>query len=173
MYCSNHLLEDYVFNHYNYLEFMKMYEEIFGKSPRVKLINYILINPDLEYTKKQLALGSGIARSTLDSIITDIMNEGYLLKTNNKYHLNKNSEYVKVLYETQIKLANIGAKELSKKDNPKKRLSDEELDMIFDEESDFDIDEQLEKLEYEEEKIRIVSFINNKKKVMDYAYIGK
>ena len=92
------------------------------------------------------------------------MNEGYLLKTNNKYHLNKNSEYVKVLYETQIKLANIGAKELSKKDNPEKRLSDEELDMIFDEESDFDIDEQLEKLEYEEEKIRIVSFINNKKK---------
>ena len=45
--------------------------------------------------------------------------------------------------------------------------------MIFDEESDFDIDEELEKLEYEEEKIRIVSFINNKKKVMDYAYIGK
>jgi len=35
--------------------------------------------------------------------------------------------------------------------------------MIFDEESDFDIDEQLEKLEYEEEKIRIVSLLIIKK----------
>lgn len=124
-----------------------MYEQIFGKCPHVKLINYILIDSDLEYTKKQLALGAEITKSTLDSIIDDIVNEGYLIKVNNKYKLNRNS-YVKILYESQIKLADIGAKKLSANFIPEKRLSDKELDLIFDEEYDFDIDEELEKLEY-------------------------
>ena len=150
-----------------------MYEEIFGKCPRVKLINYILINPDLEYTKKQLALGAGIARSTLDSIINDIIKEGYLIKNNNKYKLNIKSEYVKILYETQIRLADIGAKQLSTEHTPKKRLSDEELNKIFDETYDFDIDEELEKIEQNENKLNIVTFIDNKAEVIEYAHTGK
>ena len=38
-----------------------MYERIFGKYPQVKVLNYVLINPERSYSKKEIAdINNGI-----------------------------------------------------------------------------------------------------------------
>lgn len=148
-----------------------MFEQIFGDSPRVKVINFILIDPSLKYNKKQLALGSGIARSTLDTFLDDLITEGFLKKDKNKYILNENSPYVRILLKTQIQLADVAISKLSKDFIEEERLSDEEIDEIFDENYDFDIDEELEKLEFQKNNnSEAIYYIEDKKEVVTYGF---
>ena len=59
-----------------------MYEKIFGNYPQVKVINYLLINPKRDYTKKQIAVGAKISRVTLDSFINNLISLNILKKEN-------------------------------------------------------------------------------------------
>ena len=82
-----------------------MYERIFGKYPQVKVLNYVLINPEKSYSKKEIAVGANISRVTLDSFINDLEELNILSKDGLTYYVNINSKVVKALIKTQITLA--------------------------------------------------------------------
>lgn len=84
-----------------------MYERIFGKYPQVKVINYLLVNPEKKYTKKEIAVESDISRVTLDSFITDLLEMDIIQKEGSSYVLNLKSKVVKILIDTQIILAEL------------------------------------------------------------------
>ena len=123
-------------------------EIIFGNDPRVRVINYFLVMKGESLNKKQITLGSEVAESTLNSFFDDLLESDIIVECDNLYRLNEDSRLVEVLGETQIKLATELFNQEEKAYLPEKRLSDEELDEIFDEEYEFDIDDELKKLEY-------------------------
>lgn len=132
---------------------MSMYEEIFGNYPKVKVINYILVNPEREYTKKQIAVGAQISRVTLDSFIKDLEELNILIKQDSYYKLNLKSKVVKTLIDTQVKIAEIIMEENLEKNDiiTAKKLSDEELEEFLDAlDYEVDLDKELEKIEHNE-----------------------
>ncbi|WP_409200864.1 hypothetical protein [Methanobrevibacter sp. DSM 116169] len=125
--------------------------ELLGKCPQIKVIDYLLAHPFGEYTKQQIAVGSGISRSTLDNFINVFIENDLILIKNKKYLINKKSPLIHNLDNVQRILAEIQLKkELENYDETKmEKYSDEELDEIFDENAP-DID--LNKMENEIEK---------------------
>lgn len=107
-----------------------MYERIFGKYPQVKVLNYVLINPEKSYSKKEIAVGANISRVTLDSFINDLEELNILLKDGLTYYVNINSKVVKALIKTQITLAELIMEDETR--DPEtfigEALTDEELD---------------------------------------------
>ena len=82
--------------------------EIFGKCPQAKTINFFLSSPFDEYTKKQIAVGSEISRTTLDTFINRFLQLKILTKNDkNKYKLNQKSEIVQLISELEEKLIKI------------------------------------------------------------------
>lgn len=127
-----------------------MFEEIFGKYPQVKVINYVLINPEREYTKKQIAVGADISRVTLDSFIDNLENLNILFKEGTTYQVNLNSKIVRTLIKTQITLAEFAINE--KMNNSKEivgeLLSDEEFEKFMDTfDYDLNLENELDKIE--------------------------
>lgn len=130
-----------------------MYEKIFGNYPQVKVINYILINPKREYTKKQIAVGANISRVTLDSFINDLINLNILHKENSKFKLNLNSKIVKILIDAQIDIAELIMQDQIEKSSIVfgEALTDEEFEeFITSMDDEVDLNEQLDKLENNE-----------------------
>ena len=84
-----------------------MYERIFGKYPQVKVLNYVLINPEKSYSKKEIAVGANISRVTLDSFINDLEELNILLKDGLTYYVNINSKVVKALIKAVIPVSSI------------------------------------------------------------------
>lgn len=127
-----------------------MYERIFGKYPQVKVLNYVLVNPQRSYSKKEIAVGANISRVTLDSFITDLEDMGILLKDGLTYYVNLDSKVVKALIKTQITLAEIVMEDEIQ--NPEnllgEALTDDELEKFLDSFSyEMDMDAELEKIE--------------------------
>ena len=81
-----------------------MYERIFGKYPQVKVLNYVLINPEKSYSKKEIAVGANISRVTLDSFINDLEELNILSKDGLTYYVNINSKVVKALIKKSWKM---------------------------------------------------------------------
>jgi hypothetical protein len=130
-----------------------MYEKIFGNYPQVKVINYILINPKREYTKKQIAVGAKISRVTLDSFITDLIKLDILEKEKSKYRLNLNSKIVKILVDAQVNIAELIMKDQLKKSEIiyGEALNDDEFEEFMNSlDYEVDIDEEIDKLENNE-----------------------
>lgn len=127
-----------------------MYERIFGKYPQVKVLNYVLINPERSYSKKEIAIGANISRVTLDSFISDLEDLDILLKDGLTYYVNINSKVVRALIKTQITLAELVMDdEISNSDEViGEALADEELDKFLDSfDIEIDLDNELEKIE--------------------------
>lgn len=127
-----------------------MYERIFGKYPQVKVLNYVLVNPERSYSKKEIAVGANISRVTLDSFITDLEDMGILLKDGLSYYVNIDSKVVKALIKTQVTLAEIVMEdEINNSENfLGEALTDEELENFLDSFSyEMDMDAELEKIE--------------------------
>lgn len=127
-----------------------MYERIFGKYPQVKVLNYVLVNPERSYSKKEIAVGANISRVTLDSFITDLEDMGILLKDGLSYYVNIDSKVVKALIKTQVTLAEIVMEdEINNSENfLGEALTDEELGNFLDSFSyEMDMDAELEKIE--------------------------
>ena len=144
-----------------------MYEKIFGKYPQVKVINYVLVNPERKYSKKQIALGAGISRVTLDSFIDDLEEMNILLKNKTAYNVNLDSKIVQTLIKTQMILANISIEEgLDDYDESLDALTDEEFEAFMDSiDYEIDIDKEIEKLERSEISIanRALILLRNRK----------
>lgn len=127
-----------------------MYELIFGKYPQVKVINYVLTNPERTYSKKEMAVGANISRVTLDSFITELVNLGILVKEGLSYNVNINSKIVKTLIKTQIMLADIIMNdELEKSEEIlDEALTDDEFEKFMDTfDYEVDLDSEIEKIE--------------------------
>ncbi len=126
-----------------------MFERIFGKSPKVKVINYLLINPERDYTKSEIAFGSEISRVTLNSMINSLKDIGFLINTGSKYKVNTESKIVQILIDTQIKLAeteiDINLKDYNENEKP---LTEKEIDELLDNfDYEPDIDKKLNELD--------------------------
>ncbi|RAP47893.1 MAG: hypothetical protein BZ135_01345 [Methanosphaera sp. rholeuAM6] len=131
-----------------------MYERIFGKYPQVKVINYVLVNPERSYSKKEIAVGANISRVTLDSFINELVEENILNKEGLTYTVNVSSRIVKTLIKTQITLAELVMNDELEKSNEiiGEALSDEEFEKFLDSfEYEVDMDAELEKIEHGEE----------------------
>lgn len=158
-----------------------MLEKIFGNDPRVKVISYLLSMKGESLTKKQIALGAEVARSTLNTFFDNLLDLKLIIKDNKLYKLNDKSNLVNILEETQIKLATEVFNEEKENYISKEELTDEELDEIFGEEYEFDINEELDKLENIDSSNTIIPpteyngciVINNLKENIIYEYAGK
>lgn len=131
-----------------------MYELIFGKYPQVKVINYVLTNPERSYSKKEIAIGANISRVTLDSFISQLVDLNILNKEGLTYTVNISSKIVKTLIKTQITIAELVMQDEIEKSGEiiGEALTDEEFDKFlktFD--FEVDMDKELEKIEYNEE----------------------
>lgn len=131
-----------------------MFEKIFGKYPQVKVINYVLTNPEREYTKSQMAVGANISRVTLDSFINELENLDILFKNGSTYQVNTDSKVVRTLIKTQITLAELVMNH-ELKYNTKiigDSLSDEEFDKFMDSfDYEINLEDELDKIENSDE----------------------
>ena len=90
--------------------------EIFGNSPKVKVLDTLIENPKLDYTKKELAEASGISKSTLYKLWDELEEEGIVVETRKignatLYKLNEDSKIVRELVRFEKRL-------LQSKENP-------------------------------------------------------
>ncbi len=134
-----------------------MYERIFGEYPQVKVINYLLINPERTYTKKEIAVGANISRVTLNSFFDTLEDLEIIYKQGSSYVLNLNSDVVKVLIKAQIDLADAVIKQDVEKSQAVKGelLSDDKLADFFESFNyEININDELEKIENNKELLK-------------------
>ena len=82
--------------------------DVFGKCPQAKTISFFIAAPFDEYTKTQIAVGSEISRTTLDTFINIFLELKILIKNDNgKYELNQKSEIVRLIVRLQEKLVQV------------------------------------------------------------------
>lgn len=83
--------------------------EVFGDSPMVKILDVLLENPKLDYSKKELAEAAGISKSTLYKL-WDKLEEGRIVEKTRKignatlYKLNEDSRVVQELARFEKRL---------------------------------------------------------------------
>ncbi|WP_298535273.1 hypothetical protein [uncultured Methanobrevibacter sp.] len=139
-----------------------MLEEIFGDYPKIKVLDYLLMNPFGTYTKQQIAVGAEISRITLNNFIEEIIERNILIKdSNSRLSLNLDSPIVKILNRIIDDLNKIKIdEEMENHDESYDILDDDELDVVFDENaSDVDLDQLEQEItftEYESLKIEYV-----------------
>lgn len=119
-----------------------MLTEFFGNYPRIRVIDLLLLHPYTEYTKKDMAECSGVARGTLYEFF-DKLTEYKLIKPTRKigntqlYSIDMDSPAVKVLSAFQLILAStVIEKEL---EGPYEEVEDlnglfKDIDKIFEDE---------------------------------------
>jgi len=109
-----------------------MLQEIFGATPQVKVIDYLLSHPFHSYTKQQIAVGSEISRSTLNKFISNLLALKLVIRTENgKYALNYKSETVKMLDGIQHRLSMEEFEKYKTANEPIVKYSDTEIDEMF------------------------------------------
>jgi len=60
---------------------MTMFNKVFGEGPQVKLIDFLVANPEEELSKTQMAQGSKITRPTLYKLLDELLAEELVIKT--------------------------------------------------------------------------------------------
>lgn len=161
-----------------------MFEELFGNCPQSKLMHFLITAPVDEYTKQQLAVGSGISRVTLDKFINTFIENEVLLFQNSRYILNTKSEFVRKLFVAQDEFIKFHFnKQLEEGVEELEDMSDEEIDELLDgvpDKLDFDeLEREIEaneeilvnKREYEKLKNYYLSFSNKEISSSDFSSI--
>ncbi|RBQ23684.1 hypothetical protein ALNOE001_07430 [Candidatus Methanobinarius endosymbioticus] len=105
-----------------------MLNEIFGKSPQIKVLDYLIAHPFHSYTKQQIAVGSGISRTTLDDFIDQYIENDLLIYNDRRYELNKKSKIIKFLYQIQHESS---MNELEKQSKSFDEKTDKEIENRF------------------------------------------
>jgi hypothetical protein len=96
-----------------------MFPEIFGDSPQVKVIDLLITQDDLEYTKKEIAECAEVGRSTLYTFWETLERYEIVKKTRRigntwLYKINSDSPAVKALQEFQLRIVDIIVEEETK-----------------------------------------------------------
>ena len=84
--------------------------EFFGENPVIKVVDFLLDNRLFDYSKKQIAEGSGLGRATLFKYWKKLEELGLLKETRRfgktkLYKLNEENLVVKKLIELELSLA--------------------------------------------------------------------
>ena len=91
----------------------KMLKTVFGYSPQVKTIDFLLSTYDGYFNKTQIANGAKISRPTLNKFIENLLEYGILKRIKgNTFELNNDSEIVKLFAKANLLLVEM---ELDKK----------------------------------------------------------
>ncbi|MDD5616980.1 MAG: hypothetical protein PHH85_12365 [Candidatus Methanoperedens sp.] len=101
-----------------------MFPEIFGDSPQVKVIDLLITQDDLEYTKKEIAECADVGRSTLYTFWETLERYEIVKKTRRigntwLYKINSDSPAVKALQEFQLRIVDIIVEEETKEEKRK------------------------------------------------------
>ncbi|MBQ9026653.1 MAG: hypothetical protein IJ104_09845 [Methanobrevibacter sp.] len=109
-------------------------------------MNFLLSNPFDDYTKQQIAVGSGVSRATLDKFINIFIENNILLFKNSKYALNRNSSIVNKFDAIQEELVQNEIFKQQFHKNQFVKFNDDELNLLIDDdESDIDLDAEEKK----------------------------
>ncbi|MBQ2665878.1 hypothetical protein [Methanobrevibacter sp.] len=159
-----------------------MFEELFGNCPQSKVLDFFFSAPVDEYTKQQIAVGSGISRVTLDKFISKFIENEIILYQNSRYILNTKSEFIRKLHIAQEEFIKFHFnKQLEEGIEESEDVSDEELQEFLDtipDELDFDGLEReigfkekilVNKREYENLKDYFLSFSNKEMGPADFS----
>ncbi len=162
-----------------------MFQEIFGNCPQAKVLQFLFSAPVDEYTKQQIAVGSGISRVTLDKFINTFIENEVIIYQNSKYILNMKSEFIRKLDIAQEEFIKFHFnKQLEGEEEKSDELSDDELDEILsnipDElnlnklENEIESDEEIlvNKKEYENLKDYFITFSDKEIKMTDFSAIN-
>jgi predicted transcriptional regulator len=108
-----------------------MFTEIFGDSPQVKVLDLLITQDAMEYTKKEIAECSNVGRSTLYTFWDTLERYNIVKKTRRigntwLYRINTDSPAVKALQEFQLRIVDLIVEEETKekKEQPKLNVSD-------------------------------------------------
>ncbi len=101
-----------------------------GNHPIIKIIDFLLENRLFDYSKKQIAEGSGIGKVTLFKYWKKIEEIGIVKvsRTFGKtklYKLNEDNNIVKKLIELEFMLADIVSQEFTEKSSHKEKMKQE------------------------------------------------
>lgn len=96
-----------------------MFTEIFGDSPQVKVLDLLITQDDMEYTKKEIAECADVGRSTLYTFWDTLERYNIVKKTRRigntwLYKINSDSPAVKALQEFQLRIVDIIVEEETK-----------------------------------------------------------
>ncbi len=100
-----------------------MFTEIFGDSPQVKVLDLLITQDNLEYTKKEIAECADIGRSTLYTFWGTLERYNVVKKTRRigntwLYRINTESPAVKALQEFQLRVVDIIVEEETREKIP-------------------------------------------------------
>lgn len=162
-----------------------MFEELFGNCPQSKVLDFLFSAPIDEYTKQQIAVGSGISRVTLDKFINTFIENEIVLYQNSRYVLNNKSEFVRKLFVAQEEFIKFHFnKQLEEGIVDCEEVSDDEFNKFLDTIPDYLDFNELEKeigyneeilvnkREYESLKDYFLSFSNKDKNGLDFSSTG-
>lgn len=60
---------------------------VLGESPELRVLHELVVNPEHEYTKVDLASGANVARVTLDKVLDKFLNHGLVEKARTVGHI--------------------------------------------------------------------------------------
>ncbi|MCX9026528.1 MAG: hypothetical protein OIN85_10615 [Candidatus Methanoperedens sp.] len=108
-----------------------MFTEIFGDSPQVKVLDLLITQDHMEYTKKEIAQCADVGRSTLYTFWDTLERYDIVKKTRRigntwLYRINTDSPAVKALQEFQLRVVDLIVEDETKekKEQPKLNVSD-------------------------------------------------
>lgn len=96
-----------------------MFTEIFGDSPQVKVLDLLITQDDMEYTKKEIAECADVGRSTLYTFWDTLERYNIVKKTRRigntwLYRINTDSPAVKAMQEFQLRVVDLVVEEETK-----------------------------------------------------------
>lgn len=147
-------------------------------------MHFLITAPVDEFTKQQLAVGSGISRVTLDKFINTFIENEIILYQNSRYILNTKSEFVIKLFIAQDEFIKFHFnKQLEVEIEELDKVSDEEFEEFLDTipdvldwnemEREIEFNEKIlvNKMEYEKLKDYYLSFSNKEINTSDFSSI--
>ncbi len=93
--------------------------EYFGDLPRIRIIDFLMDNLVYDYSLVEIAKGAGVAYTTLIDIFPDLIRKNIVKETrkvgkSRMYQLNRENPAVKVMLAVDMKISELGIKEMLK-----------------------------------------------------------
>lgn len=89
-----------------------MLADVFGNSRQLKVLDYLIDNQELDYSKSDIAEGVGISRTTVNRLLTELHETGIIVESRRvgnarMYKLDMKSPLVRELLEFDRRLSRL------------------------------------------------------------------